>query len=64
MPPDPTYDLHNDPALKNGCLSCGGATPMEECPGDEKRPCGHHCNCSWLWDKCCWCGKEFGEDGE
>ena len=31
-----------------------------ECPKSE-RPCGHHCNCSWIHDCCHWCGVEFGE---
>jgi len=42
------------------CYSCG-----EIPPGDcakSKRECGHHCNCSWIHDGCCWCGAEFGED--
>lgn len=30
-----------------------------ECPNSE-RPCGHHCNCSWIHDHCHWCGKDFG----
>jgi hypothetical protein len=28
----------------------------------SKRFCGHHCNCSWEQDSCCWCGYEWGED--
>jgi hypothetical protein len=42
------------------CVSCGEEMPKNECPKSE-RPCGHHCNCSWVQDGCCWCGKEFGE---
>lgn len=50
------------------CTSCmeraeGGA---EDCPEGEctasKRPCGHHCNCSWTLDRCCWCKQWIGED--
>lgn len=36
--------------------------PHNECP-TSKRPCGHHCNCSWVHDSCHWCGVEFGEEG-
>jgi len=43
------------------CVSCGEETPRAECP-ESKRPCGHHCNCSWVHDHCCWCGAEFGEE--
>ena len=46
------------------CATCG-----EECQawiGEQcqksKRECGHHCNCSWTQDECCWCGKKFHED--
>ena len=47
----------------------GTTAPVEDtaaaeidCP-QAKRPCGHHCNCSWEQDVCHWCGKEFlGED--
>jgi hypothetical protein len=55
---DVTYD----------CLSCeheqaGAFTPeqieMNRCP-KSKKPCGHHCNCSWIHDHCHWCGKDFG----
>ena len=35
--------------------------PKNECP-QSKRPCGHHCNCSWEQDICHWCGEEFGEE--
>lgn len=43
------------------CLSCGEQMPANECP-KAQRPCGHHCNCSWIHDCCHWCGVEFGED--
>lgn len=43
------------------CSSCGeDSCKPNECP-KSRRPCGHHCNCSWSQDQCCWCGKEFGE---
>lgn len=43
------------------CDSCGAQGAVEgECP-EGKRPCGHHCNHSWIQDECCWCGQEFGE---
>jgi len=45
------------------CISCDGVTPENECP-DSERPCGHHCNCSWIHDHCHWCGVEFGEEGK
>lgn len=43
------------------CSSCGEeGAEINECP-KSRRTCGHHCNCSWSQDECCWCGKEFGE---
>jgi len=45
------------------CLSCGEGCPKSECKS-SKRDCGHHCNCSWVHDGCCWCGTEFGEEME
>lgn len=45
------------------CISCGEELPEGECSA-SKKPCGHHCECSWIQDKCCWCGAEFGEDGK
>lgn len=46
------------------CGTCGEFKgedpPGEECP-DSQRPCGHHCNCSWIHDCCHWCGAEFCE---
>ena len=44
---------------KENCISCEQGY-VETCP-NSKRSCGHHCNCSWTQDKCCWCGAEFGE---
>ena len=45
---------------ENECISCPEGMPLHECP-ESKRPCGHHCNCSWVHDVCHWCGSEFGE---
>jgi len=45
------------------CTSCGEEMPKNECPHSQ-RPCGHHCNCAWVQDQCCWCGKEFGDEEE
>lgn len=42
------------------CLSCGEDMPRNECP-NSKRACGHHCDCSWEQDRCCWCGAVFGD---
>ena len=43
------------------CGSCGeDGTDINECP-KSKRPCGHHCNCSWTQDVCHWCGATFDE---
>ncbi len=44
------------------CASCPEGMPRGECE-ESRRPCGHHCNCSWDQDICHWCGAEFGEDG-
>ena len=49
-------------AKKDECLSCGEDGCKEGECDKSKRECGHHCNCSWIHDKCCWCGKEFGEE--
>lgn len=48
------------PLAESECYSCGEKTPAGECP-KSKRPCGHHCNCSWVHDHCHWCGREFGD---
>lgn len=47
------------------CLTCTepGSGEKDECP-QGRRPCGHHCNCSWTQDACCWCGLQFLGDGE
>jgi hypothetical protein len=42
------------------CLSCGEQVPAGSCP-DSPRSCRHHCNHSWTPDRCCWCGRAFGE---
>ena len=43
------------------CTSCCEKQPRHECP-ESDRTCGHHCNCSWHQDRCCWCNKDFGPD--
>ena len=43
------------------CSSCCEELPEKECHA-SRRDCGHHCNCSWIQDRCCWCGEEFGEE--
>lgn len=51
------------PVHDSDCSSCGEEScPANECPKSQ-RACGHHCNHSWSHDECCWCGKEFGEEG-
>lgn len=45
------------------CTSCHEGMPNNECP-KSRRSCGHHCNHSWGQDRCCWCGKEFGDEFE
>ena len=47
--------------VDDDCFSCGEEMLKHECPR-SKRPCGHHCNCSWVHDHCHWCDKEFGEN--
>ena len=45
-----------------GCDSCPEPDiEQDECPKSE-RLCGHHCNCSFEVDRCCWCGQTFGAD--
>ena len=41
------------------CTTCCEGFPENECP-KSRRECGHHCNCSWEQDECCWCGATFG----
>jgi hypothetical protein len=49
--------------VDDDCSSCGedAAVPFE-CPSSRRR-CGHHCNCSWSQDACCWCGATFENEG-
>lgn len=52
--------------LDEECSTCAeGGYPKGECPA-SRRPCGHHCNCSWVHDCCHWCGGEYAEasDGD
>ena len=48
--------------LDKDCDSCDQEPEIKkhEC-FKSKRSCGHHCNCSWTQDECCWCGEKFGE---
>jgi hypothetical protein len=58
----PAAEEAADNPLDSDCSSCGEeCAPPMECPA-SRRQCGHHCNCSWSQDECCWCGKEFGEE--
>lgn len=44
------------------CYDCGNEdTSHVMCP-ESTRECGHHCTCSWVFDRCCDCGEIFGED--
>ena len=50
------------------CATCGeGSEVLAGCPlgecGKSKRVCGHHCNCIWTQDACCWCGHELSDEG-
>lgn len=49
--------------MSKPCLSCTEGLPANECPA-SKRPCGHHCDCSWTQDVCDWCRAETDDDGE
>lgn len=51
-----------EPLTDEECTSCGEPSCLpNECPQSE-RECGHHCNCSWYFDVCCWCGATFHEE--
>lgn len=43
------------------CATCGEGDDSK-CPVSQRK-CGHHCNHVWTHDQCCWCGAEFGEEG-
>lgn len=50
-----------------GCDSCPqvpgvAEIDVEVCP-ESNKVCGHHCLHSWSHDRCCWCGRTWGEDG-
>lgn len=49
--------------MEEECAACPEGIPKGECK-QSKRPCGHHCNCSFEHDHCHWCDKWFGEDGK
>lgn len=53
-------DVEKIPEHSGECFSCGEEVPRGECAKGQRR-CGHHCNCSWTQDECCWCGEKFGE---
>lgn len=54
---------NNEPSDEDTeCIGCEEGMKEGECP-NSKRACGHHYNCSWIHDVCCWCGEEFGECG-
>jgi hypothetical protein len=61
---NPSYVLEKmAEAEENECITCIEDPPdarRGECP-NSRRPCGHHCNCSWIHDACCWCGWKEGE---
>lgn len=46
------------------CYTCGEVEDAlrGECP-NSKRECGHHCNCTWIHDSCCWCPAHVNDDG-
>lgn len=48
--------------IDDTCITCGEIEGIEGECSDSKRPCGHHCNCSWIHDYCHWCDTEFGEE--
>lgn len=58
---EPFTDKDGNEVVGADCYSCGEPGADHPCP-NSKRPCGHHCNCSWVHDRCHWCGKEFGEE--
>jgi hypothetical protein len=57
-----TEDLRMTSRPSEECVSCSEGLPGKECPG-SRRECGHHCNCLWSQDQCCWCSAHVDEDG-
>lgn len=51
------------PITRHHCMGCLEQMPLGEC-SHSKQPCGHHCDCSWTQDACCYCGKTFGTRDE
>jgi hypothetical protein len=51
------------PRTALGILQEPEAMPLGECPLSKRR-CGHHCNCTWTQDACCWCGFQLLGDGQ
>lgn len=46
------------------CMACAEEVGERgECPGSS-RECGHHCDCLWHQDVCCWCPAHINDDGE
>lgn len=50
---------------EGSCIGCEEEMPSGECP-HSLRPCGHHCNGSWIpdmhLDHCCWCGANLADE--
>ena len=46
------------------CDTCGEVEGVEGECANPKRVCGHHCNCMWTHDSCCWCAVRFCGDCE
>jgi hypothetical protein len=49
------------PAVDERCDSCRESLRTDVCPSSLKT-CGHHCNHSWSHERCCWCGREWGDE--
>ena len=45
------------------CMTCSDEPDEKEkrneCQHSKYKDCGHHCNCMWDQDKCCWCGAKI-----
>lgn len=46
---------------ENECYDCGNEDTQDEYCVKSEKDCKHHCNCSWVFDVCCYCEVEFGE---